>query len=573
MKDFPGQNSKDRNFRETLTRFIILILFSAAILLLINQSPWQDSAILRYDGNREYREESWVLKEGDRVLEPSLQVPAFRHLETGKQYSISTELTYNGGIDSIPSCFFFVDHMYCEAYLDGRLMFRYGEEDAGKSDASSSPGNVYVAFRMPRNCWGKELEIFFTPTLNSSVEYQLPNPFFGDYFSVAVAMFQHDLPHNVVAVLFAFLGVVSVLFSTLVLPKSKYKEGLFIGIFSILVSCYSLTESDFAFYIISNPYYTYVLDYTTFTLIPIFLMAFLRERLDARQKPLGLAMILVGAGMFVIEMVLHFTGILDMREFLPVIHVVYFTSFVIFFVMLLRMKQNRYKNQLILQMIPILLGLMLDAAVYYLHWQLGTSDSGFTSIGVFIFLIAEIYHVWNYSIEVYTLSEQSRDYMQMAYIDALTGIGNRRAMEDELKVITAGKREYRSLLVASADLNNLKITNDTLGHAAGDFLIRSAAEVLEDLCEHRCHAFRMGGDEFSVLIYDIEEPEFKKCIEKMEKAIADINRKSNAKLSLALGYEVIHNLNVYDAVQKADQKMYENKAKYKEKMAIEPAMD
>ena len=569
MKACYERNIENRNFRETLTRFLILILFAAVILLLVYQGPWKESAIPRYDGNREYREESWVLKEGDEVLNPSLTLPAFLHLETGKQYSISTELTYNGGIDSIPSCFFFVDHMYCEAYLDGRLMFRYAEKDAVKPDKSSSPGNVYASFRMPRNCWGKELEIFFTPTLNSSIEYQLPNPFFGDYFSVSVSMFQHDLPHNIVAVLFAFLGIVSVVFSTLVLPKSKYKEGLFIGIFSLLVSCYSLTESDFAFYMISNPYYTYVLDYTTFTLIPIFLMAFLRERLDSRQKPLGLVLIFVGVGLFVTEMILHFTGLMDMREFLPVIHTVYFTALMIFFIMLLRMKQNRYKGQLILQVIPILAGLMLDAAVYYLHWQLGTTDSGFTSIGVFIFMITEIYHVWNYSIEVYTLSEQSRDYMQMAYIDALTGIGNRRAMEEELKVITSGKREYKSLLVASADLNNLKITNDTLGHAAGDFLIRSAAEVLEELYEHRCHAFRMGGDEFSVLIYDIEESDFEICLEKMEKKIQAINRKSNAKLSLALGYEVIHNLNVHAAVQKADQKMYENKAKYKEKMALE----
>lgn len=552
-----------------MTRFFILILFAAVILILINRSPWEDSAIPRYVGTREYREESWVLKEGDKVLEENLTVPAFRHLETGKRYSISTELTYNGATDSIPSCLFFVDHMYCEAFLDGSQMFRYTEKDAAKHDPSSSPGNVYVAFRMPRNCWGKKLEIFFTPTLNSSIEYQLPNPFFGDYFSVAVSMFQHDLPHNIVAVLFAFLGIVSVVFSTLVLPKSKYKEGLYIGIFAILVSCYSLTESDFAFYVISNPYYTYVLDYTTFTLIPIFLMAFLRERLDPGQKPLGLAMILIGVGLFVTEMTLHFTGILDMREFLPVLHVVYFLAFMIFFIMLLRMKHNRYKRQLILQMIPILLGLILDAAVYYLHWQLGTTDAGFTSIGVFIFLLAEIYHVWNYSIEVYTLSEQSRDYMQMAYIDALTGIGNRRAMEDELKVITSGKREFKSLLVASADLNNLKITNDTLGHAAGDFLIRSAAEVLEELCEHRCHAFRMGGDEFAVLIYDIEETDFKICLEKMWQKIEKINRKSNAKLSLALGYEVIHDLNVYTAVQYADQKMYAEKARYKERMLQE----
>ena len=566
MKVFSPQEEGRENFRSRMVRILILILFAGVLFFLIHQKPWAQTAIQRYNGTRGYRETSWVFRKEDQILDPALELPAFRHLETGVPYSISTELTYDGSGDPIPACFFFVDHMFCQAYLDGELMFSYTQEDIGKIDKSRSPGNVYAAFRMPGDCQGKELKIVFIPTLSSHVEFGLPDPSCGDYFSAAVDMFKHDLSHNVVAVIFAFLGVASVLFSTLVLPKSKYKEGLFIGIFAILVSCYNLTESDFDFYVISNPYYTYVLDYTTFTLIPIFLMAFLRERLDKEQKPLGLAMILIGIGMFITEMVLHFTGIVDMREFLPVIHVVFFTDFVIFFVMLLRIRENRYKKQLIFQMIPILLGLMLDAAVYYLHWQLGTSDSGFTSIGVFIFLIAEVYHVWSYSIEVYTLSEQSREYMQMAYIDALTGIGNRRAMEAELDVITSGKREFKSLLVASADLNNLKITNDSLGHAAGDFLIRSAAEVLEGLCEKRCHAFRMGGDEFSVLIYDMEEEQFEKCLLKMQERIESINVKSNAKLSLALGYEVIHDLNVRVAVEKADQKMYADKARIKAQM-------
>ena len=553
-----------RDPKENILRIIVLILCAGFFFMLLNRSFWQGTAIPRYHGTQGYREETWVLREGDQILEEALELPHFRHLDTGKRYSISATLTYDGSRDNHPSCLFFVDHMYCEAYLDGELLFQYTEAQCQKPDASRSPGNVYASFALPSDCLGKELTIVFIPALSSSVEYGLPNPACGDFFSEAVATFRLDLPGNVVAVLFALLGVTAILFSSFILPAQKYKEGLFIGIFAVLVSCYSLTESDFDFYVISNPYYTYVLDYTCFTLIPIFLMAFLRERLDPEQRPLGMAMILIGCAMFLTEMILHFTGILDMREFLPILHVVYFTDFMIFFVLLLRMKNRRWKNQLILQMVPILVGVTLDAAVYYLHWQLGTSDSGFTSIGVFVFLVAEIYHVWRYSIDVYTLSTQSQEYMQMAYIDALTGIGNRRAFEREKDVIASGNREFSSILIASADLNNLKPTNDTMGHAAGDFLIRSAAEVLSDLSQKRCHSFRMGGDEFLVLIYDMEAEEFEACLETMHKRIEQINSKSEAKLSLALGYEVIHHKNVDQALKEADKKMYIQKERMKQ---------
>ena len=306
-----------------------------------------------------------------------------------------------------------------------------------------------------------------------------------------------------------------------------------------------------------------MLDYITFTLSPVFLRAFLRERLDPEQKPLALAVILCGAGLFFLELILHFTGLMDMREFLPNIHIAFFVGIFIFCVLILKIKDRKRKRLLILQLIPILAGVVLDTAVYYQHWQLGSSDSSFTCFGILLFVLAEIFHVWRHTVEAYSLSEKTSDYMQMAYVDALTGIGNRRAFDAEKDVILSGKREFHSILIASSDLNNLKLTNDTMGHAAGDFLIRSAAEVLTSLWNKRCHAFRVGGDEFTVLIYDMEAKTFEVCLRRMYEKIDEINSKSEVKLSMAVGFDVIHSQNVEEAIVRADQRMYEDKARIK----------
>ena len=567
MQKDTDQEMPRRKHRGTVLRIVILVLYIGVLAILLNQKYWDGYAIPRYHETRGYAEKAWVFRRGEQVLDSHVELPAFRKMKTGERYSISVKLTYDGNQDSVPACFFFVDHMFCRATLDGEELFSYMPEDIEKRERSRSPGNVYASFLLPKDCQGKEFTVEFVPALSEDIEFQFPNPIFGDYSSIAVSTFRSELPHNLVVVLSGFLGVAAVLFSTLALPGAKYREGLFIGIFATLFSLYNLTESDFDFYVISNPYYTYFVDYITFSTLPIFLLAFLRERLAPKQKPIALAIILVGVFMFLAEVTLHFTGIMDMREFLPIVHVVYLLDFMIIFILLVTMKRNQWKRQLIIQMVPILIGFFLDASVYYQHWQLGTSDSSFTAVGIIIFLISELFHVWKYSIEVYTESVRSQAYRQMAYVDALTGIGNRRAFDMERNAIDADKREFQSILVASVDVNDLKRTNDTSGHAAGDFLIRSAADVLADLAEQYGNAFRIGGDEFIVLLYDMEQTEFDRRIDRMNQQISDINSCSTIKLSLSLGYEVSCGDNLEAALEEADRKMYINKAIYKSQKA------
>ena len=556
MKQILSDPAFRERFKRRFLRVLILVLYIAVLLLLVNQDPYSGRRIQQYGGTCGYQEPSWVFRHGETVLDSKLETPAFRHMNTGETYSISTVLTYDGSSDNVPYCFYFVDHMYTRIYLEDQLLFSYTAEDIEKKDGSRSPGNVYVSVQLPKDCQGKELTITFIPALSPSVEFQLPNPYFGDYPTQTMHTFKEELPHNIIAILAVFLGISSVLFSTFALPGSKYREGIFIGIFATFFGLYSLTESDFDFYLISNPYYTYLVDYTSFTLIPIFLMAFLRERVDKKQRPVLMVMIGLGAVMFAAELTLHFTGRVDMREFLPIIHAVYLVDLIAIFILLIFMKRNRWKRQLIGQMVPILIGVFIDGAVYYMHWQLGSSDSTFTAIGVIVFLITELYNVWRYSIEVYTHSIKSQEYLRMAYVDALTGIGNRRAYDLEKDAITDGKRSYTSLLIGSVDVNDLKRTNDTMGHAAGDFLIRSAANVLSDLTEDRGHAYRIGGDEFIILMMDTDQQELDKRLAHMNRQIESINDTSEVKLSLALGYEFLEAGNLQQAFEEADRKMY-----------------
>ena len=87
------------------------------------------------------------------------------------------------------------------------------------------------------------------------------------------------------------------------------------------------------------------------------------------------------------------------------------------------------------------------------------------------------------------------------YHDALTGLRNRRAYEEELALELARHRRYhRPLTLVLLDLNGLKTVNDTYGHPAGDAIIRQAAEALVRTTRIPDRCYRLGGDEFAIIL-------------------------------------------------------------------------
>lgn len=90
-----------------------------------------------------------------------------------------------------------------------------------------------------------------------------------------------------------------------------------------------------------------------------------------------------------------------------------------------------------------------------------------------------------------------------AFTDPLTSLGNRRAFELDLRREQArARRHQRPLTVAVIDLDGLKGINDTEGHAAGDDAIRSMASALLASLRREDAAYRIGGDEFAVVLPD-----------------------------------------------------------------------
>ena len=142
---------------------------------------------------------------------------------------------------------------------------------------------------------------------------------------------------------------------------------------------------------------------------------------------------------------------------------------------------------------------------------------------------------------------------RLAYIDYLTNIYNRNALERDLNK----QQEQGNTYYFIADLNGLKLVNDTIGHSAGDKLLQEFARLLADTVGDDGRAYRQGGDEFAVL-YGKDAQVF---IKDLENRCKDYNQSGAVPISYAIGYCLLEDEGFRDV---ADQMMYEDKRRKKQ---------
>ncbi|MFP7722220.1 GGDEF domain-containing protein [Lysobacter sp. A3-1-A15] len=96
---------------------------------------------------------------------------------------------------------------------------------------------------------------------------------------------------------------------------------------------------------------------------------------------------------------------------------------------------------------------------------------------------------------------QRAELERLATVDSLTGVGNRRAMQDELEIaVAASRRTGIPVGLALVDIDHFKRVNDRHGHQAGDAVLAEFADVLRRSVRRADRVFRFGGEEFLVLV-------------------------------------------------------------------------
>ena len=160
-------------------------------------------------------------------------------------------------------------------------------------------------------------------------------------------------------------------------------------------------------------------------------------------------------------------------------------------------------------------------------------------------------------------SEDELRIAQLTYLketDSGTKVFNKNKYEEMVKTYY---HYIDNIMVIFWDLNNLKMINDTYGHDYGDKAIERLSSVLYSFVDERRRVYRIGGDEFIMIIDNPSDEEGKNISASVAEMIEKANEGSSLKITSAVGIAKGYGRDVLEVVKRADEEMYKNKVKSK----------
>ena len=164
------------------------------------------------------------------------------------------------------------------------------------------------------------------------------------------------------------------------------------------------------------------------------------------------------------------------------------------------------------------------------------------------------------------LERKVASWQNQAFRDALTGLGNRRLLDEHLpKLIERCREESIPLCVLSIDVDHFKSVNDTQGHLVGDRLLRDIGQLIRSAVREGDWAFRLGGDEFLIALPGHDWPAGKNLARRLVSSVDQLAKTIHIKPrpGLSVGIvcpEDLRNLAVSELLHQVDKAMYQEKA-------------
>ena len=183
---------------------------------------------------------------------------------------------------------------------------------------------------------------------------------------------------------------------------------------------------------------------------------------------------------------------------------------------------------------------------------------------IFYLTLILIFNLVKDSAEMNKKTYENDELKNVMYIDALTKVQNRAAYEKftRRQVLNHRMNAGTSFIFVVMDINGFKNINDTRGHAAGDEILKQVGRFINEYSErYNCESYRFGGDEFVLLMEEIQLSDVEKIIVNLNEELFKFN---NTTLSYGCAEVDFNNAKpFYVALKTADAIMYSNKERYR----------
>lgn len=535
---------------------MVLVLFMIGVAYKV-ESERSDAALIA-DTNILDVSRYWLYTDGEKSEWIELPFSS----QTGEEtVSLERTLTSRSDMDVL---LFNLNRMHYEVYIDDIPVYQQNETLLSQSLMIKDYGIIDFP------CEGEHQVkvLIYTP----DHEITFDTAFTGNKLQMARYLLESDGSSIAAMVILVFLAilllVILIIFFFFHLKEARFGSLLFFLMATLLWAFFDSSVTVLTG--ISTEVCSFI-SYFAFMVMPIPLLFYAWYSLGEKLSSLQI-MILVCFGNIIVQAVLSLANIATLNELLPLTHVILFSSVVLGLYNSWKNgvqseKEEKSRKRFILLFIAFL-ELLIDAILAaILFWA--DNVNGYRTVlltGIVIYFGILLTYTFTSFLQAYEEAKmtiiEKEAYVRLALFDELTGLGNRRMFEEELKSIDELPEDQDAILIM-IDMNDLKSTNDRFGHNTGDSLIVAAAQVIATVFGEKGRAFRIGGDEFVVLI--TEDIDLDSYLDDLESSMEVYNISAVCRLSMAIGYS--HRLNsvgksrsLVEWKEAADIQMYINKA-------------
>lgn len=542
--------------------FLICIITGLFVLLFGLFFSKVDLPTIASEKLTEYNE-NWIVSVGSFSGE-NIRLPAF--LDTAEQGdTLVLRKLLPKKIENDTYLFFRASHQKVKAYIDGKEIYRFGWDE--KLFYGKSPACAWILVPILKEQAGEALQIELTGVYTPYAG-RVNGFFIGDKSSILTYLVTNRIGSIFICAALLILGF-GMLVVAFILRSGKATKSLFrLAVLSMLVGVWSACTANVLQVLFEDVYTLLNLEFLTFSLLLPTTLWFL-DSFDyyKDRKVMHLffwSSVIVAVGIHLLQ----FFNLADYMETVSVHHILMgiFITYLAIDAMkaLFRKRASREVRILTVSVIMIVFLSGLDLLKFYFYITI--DDGFFTRIGMLLFIIIWASEIIQNMSKLIVKMTQTQLLEILAYQDQMTGLKNRSAFEEKMQ--ECRENDMGEVYIIEFDMNDLKMINDNCGHAIGDQVIKGIADKLKKEFEENGISYRIGGDEFCVIVPKtpmVNEEFIMEKIVRVKAAVHTFGEELNLNLSLASGFsETTGKDDDIDAVyRQADKRMYTDKQQMK----------
>lgn len=462
-------------------------------------------------------------------------------------------------------------HQNVDVYIDNRRVFHLKKDP-------DTPGG-----RTPGSCWntvlilsehqGKEIRVEIQPVYEA-VRGLVPVFYAGTRYSIYMQIVRQDSVSMLLSMAAIVIGIGFMCFTAYSYHSIAFDRSLFMmGQFAMLIGIWKLADTGLFGMLTKREDMAAYLSLLSLLLLTVPFIQYIRGMFSRKDHWIWNVLCMIDIGIFLLAVALQISGIADLREMLWLMHLSMLLMILVIIPMLYaEVRMAGWSRRLIAMVACVtvcLAGLGTDIVTYYHSGGVRVTNLGMIGFLIYITVLGAV--SLQDARRLIAIGMRAKHLEQMAYHDQMTGLFNRAAYAEDTKA--EGFTASGSILVMF-DLNNLKYCNDTFGHDKGDLYITSCAGMIRQIFGPVGKCYRMGGDEFCVLLKNKTAQECEQLILRLKQETDNWNRTHQEKFvaQIAAGYALFDEAEDYDigdTRRRADKMMYKDKFRMKQKQQEE----